>query len=103
MRCSEIQEDDFTLACGGLPGNRAHAVLDIDASNDRATVLADLRMAPELASDTFDCVILTQTLHVIDDMRAALTECYRILKTGRRTAGDVPSGKPRLPGVRGAW
>lgn len=86
----EIQEDDFTLACGGCRVTD-HAVLDIDASNDRATVLADLRKAPELASDTFDCVILTQTLHVVDDMRAALAECYRILRPGGVLLATFPA------------
>ena len=86
----EIQEDDFTQACGG-PRVTEHAVLDLDPSNRRATVLADLRMAPELASNAFDCVILTQTLHVIDDMCAALAECYRILKPGGVLLATFPS------------
>ena len=75
----EVQEDDFTLALGGQRVRR-HDILDIDETNPRATVLADLRVAPEIASDTYDCIILTQTLHVIDDMSAVLRECYRILK-----------------------
>ncbi len=75
----EVQEDDFTLTYGGR--RVAHRdILDINPANARATILADLRFAPEIASDTYDCVILTQTLHVIDDMRAALRECYRILR-----------------------
>ena len=75
----EIQEDDLTLALGGRRVI-SHDVLDIDESNPRATVLADLRAATEIASETYDCIILTQTLHVIDDMDAVLRECYRILK-----------------------
>jgi peptidoglycan/xylan/chitin deacetylase (PgdA/CDA1 family) len=43
-------------------------------------VVADLRRATSIESATYDCIILTQTLHVIGDMRAALQECYRILK-----------------------
>ena len=86
----EIQEGDFTLACGGRRVIE-HAVLDIDPLNPRATVVADLRLAPELASDAFDCIILTQTLHVIDDMRAALVECYRILKPGGVLLATFPS------------
>jgi peptidoglycan/xylan/chitin deacetylase (PgdA/CDA1 family) len=86
----EIQEDDITLACGG-PRVRDRAVVDIDPSNVRATILADLRRAPELATDAFDCIVLTQTLHVIDDMRAALAECYRILKPGGVLLATFPS------------
>ena len=86
----EVQEDDFTLAYGGRRV-KAHDVLDIDASNPRATVLADLRAAPEIASDSYDCVILTQTLHVIDDMGAALRECYRMLKPGGVLLATFPA------------
>ena len=75
----EVQEDDFTMAFGGARVTH-HDILDIDRSNPRATVLADLRCAPAIQSATYDCIILTQTLHVIDDMHAALAECYRLLK-----------------------
>jgi SAM-dependent methyltransferase len=40
------------------------------------------RQAGHLASDTFDFIILTQTLHLIYDVRAALATLHRILKTG---------------------
>ena len=35
-------------------------------------VVADLRAARSIADDTYDCFILTQTLHLIDDMPAAV-------------------------------
>jgi ubiquinone/menaquinone biosynthesis C-methylase UbiE len=44
--------------------------------------VADLTCASHIPSDTFDCIILTQTLHLIYDVRAALTTLYRILKPG---------------------
>ena len=86
----EVQEDDFTLAFGGTRVTE-RAILDVDPSNKRATVLADLRSAPQLRSQAFDCIILTQTLHVIDDMAAALGECYRILKPGGVLLATLPS------------
>lgn len=86
----EVQEDDFTRAFGGSRVSES-AVLDIDGSNPRATILADLRCAPEMPSGRFDCVILTQTLHVIDDMSAALRECHRILKPGGVLLATLPS------------
>jgi len=86
----EVQEDDFTVAFGG-PRVSRHDVLDIDPSNSRATVLADLRAASEIPPATYDCIILTQTLHVIDDMRAALRECHRILKPGGVLLATFPS------------
>jgi peptidoglycan/xylan/chitin deacetylase (PgdA/CDA1 family) len=86
----EVQEDDLTNACGGGRVTR-HEILDIDAANQRATVFTDLRQAPELATETFDCIILTQTLHVVDDLRAALAECYRILKPGGVLLATFPA------------
>jgi peptidoglycan/xylan/chitin deacetylase (PgdA/CDA1 family) len=86
----EVQEDDFTRACGG-PRVTAGAVVDVDTANTRATLLADLRHAPQIPSDRFDCIILTQTLHVIDDMTAALRECHRILKPGGVLLATMPA------------
>lgn len=86
----EVQENDFTRALGG-PRVMVSGVVDIDAGNPRATILADLRCAPELPSDFFDCVILTQTLHVIDDMPAVVRECYRTLKPGGVLLATVPA------------
>jgi glycosyltransferase involved in cell wall biosynthesis len=57
-------------------------VLDVDAANSCATIVADLSRADGIASDRFDCFILTQTLHIIYDVKAALAHAYRILKPG---------------------
>lgn len=57
-------------------------VLHIEAGNPKATIVADLTKADDLASDTFDCIILTQTLQFIYDTRAAIKTLHRILKPG---------------------
>ena len=85
----EVQEDDFTRLAGG-PRVGSAAVLDIDAANPRATVIADLRCAPELRSDAFDCVILTQTMHVIDDMAAVAREVHRVFRPGGVVLATLP-------------
>jgi peptidoglycan/xylan/chitin deacetylase (PgdA/CDA1 family)/SAM-dependent methyltransferase len=86
----EVQEDDFTRRFGG-PRVATSAVLDIDGSNARATVVTDLRAAPDLPSSHVDCVILTQTLHVIDDMPAVVRECHRVLKPGGVLLATLPA------------
>jgi peptidoglycan/xylan/chitin deacetylase (PgdA/CDA1 family) len=86
----EIQEDDFTRAFGG-PRVTGHDVLDIDPSNPGATIFADLRCAPGLDSARFDCIILTQTIHVVDDMEAVLRECHRLLKPGGVLLSTLPA------------
>jgi len=77
----EIHDSIYTFRYGGERVERAD-VLDIDPTNARATVVADLCHASNIDSGTYDCIILTQTLHLIYDIRAALSECRRILKAG---------------------
>jgi peptidoglycan/xylan/chitin deacetylase (PgdA/CDA1 family)/SAM-dependent methyltransferase len=75
----EVQEADYTKRFGGDRVTRSD-VVDLNASNPLATVVSDLRSAANIAAGTYDCVILTQTLHVVDDMRAVIAECARILE-----------------------
>ena len=86
----EVQEADYTARFGGARVTRSE-VVDVDDSNPRATVLADLRHADALASDAYDCFILTQTLHVVGDVRAAVAEAYRVLKPGGVLLATFPS------------
>jgi peptidoglycan/xylan/chitin deacetylase (PgdA/CDA1 family) len=85
----EVQEPDYTLRFGKDRVQRSD-VLDVDAANPRATIVADLRTAAEVPEGAYDCVILTQTLHVIDDMRAAVGTLFRILKPGGVLLATLP-------------
>ena len=89
-RVLEVQEDDCTRRFGG-PRVQAVDVLDVVPSNTRATVIADLRDAAELPDDRYDCLIVTQTLHVVDDMAAALRECHRVLAPGGVLLATFPA------------
>jgi peptidoglycan/xylan/chitin deacetylase (PgdA/CDA1 family) len=77
----EVQEADYTNRFGGDRVTTSD-VLDVDPSNSRATVISDLRCAANIPDETYDCIILTQTLHVVDDMKAVIGECRRILRPG---------------------
>jgi SAM-dependent methyltransferase len=66
-------------------------VLDIDIANTRATVTADLARADALASGQYDCFILTQTLHIIYDIRSALRHAARLLKPGGVLLCTIPA------------
>lgn len=57
-------------------------VLHVTAGNPIATIVADLTNAEHIPSDSFDCIIFTQSLQMIYDMRAALRTLHRILKPG---------------------
>jgi SAM-dependent methyltransferase len=65
-------------------------VLDASPMNPRATVVADLSDAPEIDSDSFDCVICTQTLLLIYEVRSAVRTLHRILKPGGTLLVTVP-------------
>src|SRR5262249_6882382 len=45
-------------------------VLHIDEHAPTATIIADLAAADHIESDFFDCIILTQTLHLVFDLAA---------------------------------
>ncbi len=57
-------------------------VLHVVAGNPEATIVADLTHADHIPSNSFDCIIFTQALQMIYDMRAALGHLHRILKPG---------------------
>ncbi|HYQ72817.1 MAG TPA: methyltransferase domain-containing protein [Gammaproteobacteria bacterium] len=44
--------------------------------------MGDLTSADHIPSDAFDCIIFTQSLQMIYDMKAALHTLHRILKPG---------------------
>lgn len=55
-----------------------------------ATYVDDLTEGRTIPSDSYDCVILTQTLHLIFDMKSALQTIERILKPGGVLLCTVP-------------
>jgi SAM-dependent methyltransferase len=78
-RVLEIGDNTYTHRFGG--GRvRQSDVLHAAPGNPEATLVADLTCADHLAANAFDCIILTQTLQYIYDVRAALQTLYRLLK-----------------------
>jgi glycosyltransferase involved in cell wall biosynthesis len=77
----EAQDGVYTQRFGGDRVTQAD-VVDLDVANARATVVSDLCAADNIPSDTYDCVVFTQTPHIIDHLRAAVSHCARILKPG---------------------
>jgi SAM-dependent methyltransferase len=77
-RTLEIGDDSYTRKIG-QPGTRRD-VLHYAEGNPDATIVADLTRADHIPSDLFDCIVLTQTLQLIYDVRAALQTLHRILK-----------------------
>ncbi len=77
----EVGDDTYTRRFGGGRVTKSD-VLHVREGNPTATIVADLACAEHVADSSFDCIVLTQTLHLIYDVRAALKTLYRILKPG---------------------
>jgi SAM-dependent methyltransferase len=88
-RVLEVKDPAYTRRFGRDAVGHAD-VLDIDPDNPMATIVADLGDGQGIPSDAYDCVILTQTLHVIYDVPAALATVRRILKPGGVVLATVP-------------
>lgn len=65
-------------------------VLHVVEGNPQATIIGDLTNSDLIPSDSFDCAILTQTLHLIYNMQDAVKTIYRILKPGGVALITVP-------------
>lgn len=57
-------------------------VLNYVEGNPKATIVADLTDAPHIPDNTFDCVVITQTLQMIFEADKAIATLHRILKPG---------------------
>jgi SAM-dependent methyltransferase len=57
-------------------------VLDVRPDNLQATIIGDISAPDVLPRDSFDCIVLTQTLQYIYDLRAAVAELHAALKPG---------------------
>jgi SAM-dependent methyltransferase len=88
-RVLEVQDSGYTDRFG--TGVERRDVLDIDPNNPRATIVADLAAADGIPEDAFDCFILTQTLHLIYDVRAALEHAHRLLRPGGVLLATLPT------------
>src|SRR4051812_38270964 len=78
-------------------------VLDIDATNPNATIVADLAAGEGIPESFFDCFILTQTLQYIYDVPAAIVQCERLLRPGGVLLVTVPTLSRMLHGEGLAW
>jgi len=79
-RCLEVTDSFYTIKFG-LKVTKSD-VLDINPKNKLATIHGDLKHLTTVKSNTYDCLILTHVLGLIDDVQAAACECHRILKPG---------------------
>jgi SAM-dependent methyltransferase len=95
-RVLELSDNDYTVRFGGDRVTRSD-ILDVRPDHSPATIIGDLTSLEEIPSESFDCVVLTQTLNFIYDVRAAIKTVYRILKPGGCVLVSVPGIAPLSP------
>ena len=78
-------------------------VLDIDPANERATIVADVTDLAGVASDQFDCIVLTQVLQLVYDAGSALRALERVLAPGGVLLATVPGIVATAPGKGDYW
>lgn len=86
---AEIKTDDY-LRRFGRDQVRNTTVIDIDPRNLQARLRADLSHPHSLPTETFDCIVLTQTLQLLADPTVALTNCHQALRSGGALLVTVP-------------
>lgn len=88
-RVLEIGDATYTKRFGS-DRVTASDVLHATDGGEGATIVADLTHAPEIASNTFDCIIITQTLQFTFRMTEMVAELHRILAPGGVVLCTVP-------------
>lgn len=89
-RVLEISNREYTLRFGGDKVTKSD-ILEAAAENPEATFVGDLATGAGVPEGVFDCLILTQTIHVIYRFHDALQTAYRALKPGGILLATFPS------------
>jgi SAM-dependent methyltransferase len=98
-RVLEIGDDTYSRRFGGERITRQD-VLHIQSGHPQATIIGDLADPGALPQQAFDCIILSQTLHLIFDINAAVEHVHAALKPGGVALITVPGISPL---DRGEW
>jgi len=77
----EVGDDGYMRRFGGERVTQRE-VLHVTPGNPQATLVGSLETGEGLAGREYDCLILTQTLHCIYDIRAAVRTLHQVLAPG---------------------
>lgn len=88
-RTLEVGDDVYTATFGGSQTQRRD-VLHVHKDNPAATFVGDLATPGTLPPDTFDCAVVTQTLHLIYEVKAAIAQLYDCLRPGGVLLATTP-------------
>lgn len=86
----EVEDDAYTTRYGGDRVSE-RTIVDINGSNPRATLIADLEQPASLSLENYDCIILTQTLHLLRQPGRCIENCYHALRRRGVLLATAPS------------
>lgn len=91
-RVLEVANSTYTRRFGGDRVTAAD-VLENEGieGNDNATLVLDLVNTERAPASRYDCIVCTQTLHLVYDLRAALASLCKMLKPGGTLLLTVPT------------
>jgi SAM-dependent methyltransferase len=92
-RVLEIGDNSYTVRFGSDRVERSD-VFNRYQGHPQTTFTGDLAAHNDLPSEAFDCIILTQTLHLIFDVPEAVRTLWRILRPGGALLVTVPWVSP---------
>jgi SAM-dependent methyltransferase len=101
----EVSESRYVDEFGGDRVERVE-VIDIDADNPKATIVTDLARAGSLPHETFDALVIVQTLQYTSPLDEALRTCLHALVPGGTLLLALPAltpHDPRIPEDRDYW
>ena len=98
----EVAEDTYTRRFGGEHVERCD-ILHARPGNPSANIVADLTDARTIPDSQYDCVLLTQTLQFIFDLRSAVQTLHRILRPGGSVIATVPGISQISRSDMGQW
>jgi SAM-dependent methyltransferase len=87
-RVLEIGDATYTRKFG--PDVQQSDVLHAVAGNRKATIVGNLETGQGIPEGAFDCIILTQVLPFVFDVRSAVANCHRALRTSGVVLATVP-------------
>jgi SAM-dependent methyltransferase len=88
-RVLEVNDDRYAQRYGAGRVTKLD-IVHPDEGNPQATIVADLADAPQIADDSFDCIICTQTLMYLYDIAAGTRTLNRVLAPGGVVLVTVP-------------
>ena len=92
-RVLEVGDSAYTRRFGGAGVDHVD-VLNIDPGVPGTTIVADLAAGDDIPSAAFDCLVITQTLHLVYDLAAAIRTLHRILRPGGTVLATFPGISP---------